>query len=687
MASLERWFAREARREAWRATVDDVVVFGRFELYVRERSVRFLIARLVQEMLHVTELYLLFMFASDDVFLTGALVVFGARTATNGWWGGLEVLRAGIRDRARDGRMVTIGPWILRWTEATAVVGAGLAIGALVVAVARLATTGIDLATAYVTVWLVGLAIELPLRAFHAGAYALRRVYLPTVALLAPSVLRALLLVALWPWIGLWSLVPASACATVATAALTAYFTWRTYEAIELWPLADARAGRTPRLLPLRGDLRRFAAASVSGACTVLGHLSGLALLSLAMGDADLWLGVLVYVILAAPLADACLAWARLFYPDFARLDDPILGRFRAVLEQQLLRWSPIVGAALWLPSLLVVSILPGERRVGVALLTLALFVVRARLAAIQLVAFTNARYGFVVAVSGAAVGAGSLDFLLGSYAAVGVAVAIAVLWFLKPPPPRWRLRGVMPLAAMIAAARRIHGAGTWTLGEFDPGSLLHGAGTLLRVSARRFGAIGVDREHLLLRWQPRGARMVAEDDPLEDAQRRRWQSGATDAVAALARWTRAWPAHVLPRPCPPADVLDEFRTRFPDGAWIEPGRPIGAPVRSQLTWRQRRHVLDEAVRFAFGGPPTALLPVDVTALQHDGILATLFLVPRTAPATARRAWRHWLRRVAIANALAELAKAGPPATTVRADAPRTPWRSARRWPRLRPVR
>jgi hypothetical protein len=647
---LERWLRAEARRERSRASLEDVVVFGRFDRYVWQRSRRFAVTRLVQELLHAGELYLMFLFASQDAFVAAAAVAFVMRAGGSAWWGALELLRSGVRERCRDGRYLAAGPFIHQWVRGVAGGAASLAAGVVTIAAVKLATGDFGVADLYATTSLVGFAIELPIRTFHAGAYAVRRIYQPTWALVAPSLMRGAVLAAAWPAVGVWAIPCAGFCAVSASASLSWYFTRRTYRDIGLWPLPPPRR-ETGRWF----EWRPASAAALAGASIAVGHVSGaLMLLPIGAADPNLWLGLFLYVVLAAPLLDACVGWTRLFYPDLAVLETELLSWFRQVLQHRLVRWSVVAGAMAWLATVPLLLILPGDRIGVLAVLTLALFVARARFAAVQLIAFSNRRYAVVTLMSLLFAAVVIAEYAAGSAGrSAWIASATLIVLAMTPPAaPRRPPSGLVPLASAIGAAPGIAGDGIWAIAEFRPGSLLHGPEWLLQRSARHAGAIGMDRERWLLRWHARADVSRRVLDPLRDLQRRQWSSPCGSAVDGIRALAAHWPAGTLPDARPIDRIVEEFQQRFPGGTCIIPGRPPDGPP-ADLAWRERQAVLDEAVRHAFGRSPGALLPVDVSALVHDGRMAAIFLVPRDSPQSVRRRWRRWLRDVAVANALA----------------------------------
>lgn len=659
---LQRWLRSESRRELGRVTLEDVLVFGRFHRYLWQRSTRFALTRTIQTLLHVGELYLLFLFAPQNVFLAAALVTIGTEVAGSAWWGGLELLRSGVRRRSRDGRYAAIGPLIRCWLVAATALACTLGSGAIGFAMLESRDTGFGVGEAYVTVRLIGFGLELAVRTFHSGAYALRRIYQPTWALLAPSMARGMLLLGMWPMVALWSIPIASFCSALARALLTVWFTRRTYIDLRIWPLAPGTRHRPKRPVLWVREAGRFAAAAAANASANVGYLWALALLSFATSDPDLWLALFVYLVLAAPLLEACVAWARLFYPDLVKLEDDLLLPFRAVLQRQLTRWSSIVGTFVWLPTTLIIPLLADGRVGAVAALTWVFFIARARLAAVQVIAFCERRYATLLLISsglGFAVGIAyllPLDFQL---ACLIAALLVCSILFRPDPSPLPASRGMLPVAAVISHATRIRGEGRWILSKFRPGRLLHGPQVLLHRLARRVGALGIDRDRLLLWWRPTSLRSPSDSVLTEGFEQRRWQSAIGPPLEGLRTLQDCWPPGQLPMACALEGVVGEFKSRFPHGYCVRAGEVAVQDLRRMFTWRERQGALGEAILHAFGRPPRMLLPLDVSALVDEEHIAALFFLKRDTAASARRQWRRWLRHIAVANALAALGPKG----------------------------
>lgn len=683
MSALDRWLARERRRELRRVSLEDVLVFGRFSLYLWHRLRFFCLSRFVQAVLHATELALFFFFASEQAFVAASVARLGTAVVGSAWWGGLEVLRTGARDRLRDGRFPLIVPWVRRWLLMATLLASAVAAVAVAYALVALGHSHFGVGEAFVAARLVDLALKLVVQTFHSGAYAVRRVYRPVWSILAPELLRAALLLGLWPALGLWSVPLALLAYRLAGSALTVWFTDRVYRDLDLPVLGHGGAPYRERF-PGPAELRHFAAAAAAQASARVGHLWALSLFFFGSGDPERWLELAAYFVLAAPLVDASLSWANLFYFDLKKLEGGLFRRYRGALERHLMRWSGIVGLLLWLPTLGATPWFLGGGSIGpVALATLVFFIVRARLAASQLAAFCDRRYGLLLAVSlgvGAAAWCGRFLPMNAHLLGVVVGMALGSLVLRPRSLPRSPSGGVVPLGSAVALAPRLSGPGRWVLVHLSPGRLVTGLPRLASRLARRMGTLGVAGQRWLLWWRPEGAARRRKPRELIGCEARRWETEtARSAVASLAAWRRRWPTGALPPSRTDAEVVATFQARFPNGVWVRAGEGAPDRLRRTLSWGERRAALGAAEAHLLATPARRLPRVDVSALLDRGEIAIVFFVDRQAPAFARKRWRRWVRQVSLANALDGL-ESGPRPQPVE---PR-PWARSQLWNLLR---
>ena len=661
MSTLNAWLAREAERERRRVSLEDVMVFGHFSRYLWYRLRFFALSKGLQTFLHVLELLLFFLFASQQVFITAVFVRLATAITSSAWWGGLEVFREGVRTRLKDGRFATIGPWVRRWVLYAALLATIVGAGTTLYLWINIRYSGFDVADAFTITCLLGLAINLVVRTFHNGAYAIRRVYRPVWSMLLPEVLQTATLFGLWPVMSIWS-VPVSLFArNMTSAALTAWFTWNVYRDLEIAVFRNfgKSSGRSKR----HGfvGITRFAAAALASASARVGHFWALSLFYFGTDDPDQWLDLFVYFVLAASLIEANVSWSKLFYFDFVKLEDNLFRRYREHLQRLVLRWSWGIGLLIWVPTVFATPWLLTNEFKSIVIITGLFFVTRARLAAGQVIAFCERQYLRILLVTlgmGLVAWLGRyLEFAPNVYLIWILATMMAGALFLNaralPKQPAGR---ALPLAAMVALSPGFGVSGRWIMSRIEPGRLAGGPPRLIQRFARQFGPIGCDGFRYLLWWEDQHDIAGKKRSPLEGCAAKRWETEiGPNGVQSLLTWRERWPTGRLPRPRNRQEVVNAFQARCPGNVCVRAGETAPAWLRRNLKWGERRAVLSEAEAHVTGRLPRRRLPVDVSALLEGEEIAVIFLIEGTVSPEVRRKWRRWLRRVALASTIDEL--------------------------------
>lgn len=683
MNDIERWLRRQAAREQRSVLLEEGLLGGRLWRYTWYRLRWFFVSYGIDTAVHAVTVLFLFRELRWGSFLP--IVVAHAVTSLGSsfWWGVLEALRSRVRDLHRSGKPHRIGRVIAGWLVFALGLSAGLVAAALAWTVWHVADDGLAAQEAYIAVLLVGLAADLPVRCYHSGIYALRRVYKPMPAVLAPELVQLALTVALFPVMGLWALVVASAALSLLLTGVNLRYTGRVYHFIGVSPRADMGADAVRPAL--RGTGREAVQAGAANAVIALDSLVVLAVL----GGADAGSAALVVLFLAVPGIRAGAEWARLFYFDLKKLELRLFTNLRRRFERHTARVAWALGLAFWALSVVVAgAVYEGRLRVPSVAMP-AFFLGRSLLARAQVQAFADGAYGPVLAtgvalVAGVAVGAvatSSDDVRLGVVAAVTVAAALVL--------GRWRHRALVRGEAGTALLTL-----DWLrrLGEVG-GSVAVGSARLLPAdgpdrldartredqlrwrlqqlaerAARRLGErgaaawIGPDR----LVWFESGLGPGATRVDITWLQRtsgglagevavRHCANGEEALFAAARDGVLGSPSAHLREAVVPVDV-EAARRRFlelvPDGVVYSPDEPV-PPALAALPAAELRAILSDAVAFARD------LQVrrrrsrsDVTALCAGGELRLVFVAGRRVDPKVRRRWRHHVSRLNVRAAI-----------------------------------
>jgi hypothetical protein len=654
--TLQGWLARAARQEKFRVSLQDVLVFGRFESYLWYRLRFFALSNGIQTILHVLELLLFFLFASQQAFIAAVYVRICSVVTSGAWWGGLEVLREGVRDRVKCGRFKAIESWVRRWLWGSFVFGGTVAAIAAVYVWIQFQRSDIDATDGYIGACLLSLALDLMVRPFHSGAYAVRRVYRPVWSILLPEVLQTLVLLGLWPILSLWSIPVAHIVRSVTSSAATVWFTWIVYRSLEINVFRRIRRNRPSR--PTFASFARFVTPALASASASIGHFWVLALFFFGTDDPARWLELMLYFVLTAPVIEANLVWSKLFYFDLVKLEDDLFSRYRRHLSRLLLRWSWSIGLLIWLPTALVFPWLFHGETKSLLVITSLFFITRARLAAGQVIAFCERQYLLIIWVT-IGIGLGTwwgqfLDLEPRLYLLWVVGAILAGTFFLPGRTvSRFPVGQIVPLPAMIALAPSLLGSGRWVLSHLETGRLAQGVPQLVRRLARESGPVGCLGYQWLLWWGGEDTKRGFERTILDGLESRRLETKTgTSARKSLSTWRERWPIGRLPHASSRQEIVDAFRICFPDGVYVLAGNFAPESLRNQLTWSERRSVLREAEAYLMGRIPHRSLSVDVSAFVEGTEISVLFFVDRRKHPETRRRWRRWLRQVALANSL-----------------------------------
>jgi hypothetical protein len=665
---LNDWKARQAARERSLVRLEDALLANRFGRYFFYR-LRFLFARTaISTVVHAAKVVLLLGAFPRSEFL--AIVVIQGTVALAGdfWWGALEQLRAQIRDLQRRGARHVIPREIARWLTLALRVAVGvlLVVGAFVVN--RLLVGRLGPVDALVAALLIGAALDFVARAYHSGAYALRRVFRPLPSLLALDVVSVGGLLALYPIIGIWAFPVAELASVLVVVAISIHYTSRTYRTLALPTLVPLlRSGeRPPRLRTLRGAI----APGISYAIVGLEALIVVAGIATARTAAGATLVVLLAAI--APVSRASFEWARLLYFDLKRLDVPLMADLRRKFDRAIV-WLALVMGLLGGAVAVAVgfAVLRDGATVTLAAALLGLFVARSLLAAAQMQAFTREAYARLALAGtlGVALVAATFGVTLPAdirMAAIAAALGVSLLVLVAVGRRQRRPRGVLSLAEWLAALRRAAGPVTVTRLRFD--ARLHARGTIAerrRAESWRRRAIA-DRITSKV-WRHGGAATWGQRDELwlfepvaPDAGRNtpsnplRTAAGLVDAQPITTEWPDPGTAALALAGARATDalptiaaLLEEFAVRFPKGIGyaIDGSRPPRGLL--ALDGAERSRIQRAAVLFArhvamAGGREKGRW--DVSAAVVDGSLRAIFIVERTESSLPRRAWRATLR-------------------------------------------
>ncbi|HMI91255.1 MAG TPA: hypothetical protein VK509_07820 [Polyangiales bacterium] len=635
MSATRAWLATQLGEQA-RPSLDLALLTDRGARYVSSRASLVGVRAVLRVAVHAAELtFLGEMFPLE--FLLPLFVLRALPGLLSGLcWGALEALRARVRLEVAHGSR-----------QLAAIVTEGYlvcagALGALLLATVG-ALTGVQddplaeplgLYGLFAIVSALALAIDLWTRTFHAGVFALGRVYRPVWTLFAPDLLELAVIIGAWPWLGPFGLHAAVLLGACVRGAVALVYARRAYRARRL----DVPRVFRPRALA-RLSASDFGHAIEHALATLplqLDRLLLLALLNAPASPGALALGVPYYAL--RPLAAFSQSWARGFYSDFVQLDHAGVGVLRARFERLLARASLATGAISALALAAGAWLLFGEEGLIASAWLVPLALVRARFTLEQVRGFAYGAHG-ALALTGVALLLGLLAAALtglSDRALLGVVLLalLAALWPAQRIASQARARHLLRVARLPPSAW-LHVVGAQSSPLRISVARVDARIATLGAAGRVLGPLLAEHGHLvrfgrswLMWWEPRDhARSPAElGRALAGALVELRSVDGDDGRSALEAACRARlvpdqlaAALAAPRPADPlAELRADVAQLLPEAEAVElRSRGLRALTPAQLTAVRQaiasgareqqttpRHAAHQVAVYAPGGEP-----------------------------------------------------------------------------------
>ena len=208
--ALDGWLRKQAARERRVVVLEEGLLGDRLWRYSAYRLRYFFLSYLNESALHAVSVLFLFRHLAWGNFRLVIVATTATAFVAAFWWGALEALRGQVRDLHRSGKPHRIERAIAGWLTLALLLSAVVLVAAVGWTVWRASDGSFGVADAFVASLFLRLALDLPVRSYHSGVYAIRRVYKPLAATLAPEFLGLAAILALWPLVGVWSVVAGS---------------------------------------------------------------------------------------------------------------------------------------------------------------------------------------------------------------------------------------------------------------------------------------------------------------------------------------------------------------------------------------------------------------------------------------------------------------------------------------------
>jgi len=646
---LLRWLELLARRSQARPELFEALLTGRWRPYAWHR-LRFMLPRMgVRLVIQAFEVFVLSAVVPWE-YLTPLFSYRASSSLLGGtYWGGLEELRARVRGDARARRYESARIAIEGWLGISLLLACAclLGIGAWIRFFAEDSglAGGFSLFDAYGMACFLRLALDLVSRTYHAGIFALTRVYRPLATMLLPDLLELGIVVLSWKQLGPWGIVLSIIVAGVLRTGWAYYYSRKAYKLSRIplpcWTTIP-RSFRTLTWSAVRSS-------ALHAVASATGQLDSLLILALAHAPIDESNGVPLVVVyyVFRPVMSAAHGWTRVFYFDWKRLEGGIgrafQPRMRALLTQTAVAVVVVAGVLLLVSNYLMWRGALWAN--GGALLLL--FAGRTAFSVEQLEAFSLGQYARLGRLAVAVV----LAFLVFDqlqFSALVIVVGAALVLIAATAWSRARrddsgreehFRGFAPWLVRLAATREpVQVYSVCADRRIAPAArvyrALHQAFAPLRVArAGQSHVVSFASAH----DAPRPGQVVAA---LGGAVYELKRYEASTGRAAIERMiVDGWFMRVLGldlTAVPPTrtELLAEFRACAPQGHILELDVGRGRVSSEALSWGVRRLILRELASRAIGHRPRPRqnAPCRLAVLAVGGVPSVVFVALREMP-------------------------------------------------------
>ena len=665
MERLNRWLQKRALRSHGRASLEEALLGGHFLRYCGHRLLAFALVRMFGALTHVLEFTFLLNLFRHRAIIASVAVQNATFLVEAFWWGCLEVMRSHLRrDASKNEIVVRITAW-LTWSLRLGVIALVLPVGSSIV-LTTVASKGFGVLDAYLVVCGLRLGVDIVVRTYYSGIYALQRVRRPLWSILLTNPLGLLLILVAQPYVGAWCFPIGLAITVLVSRGLAVYYTTRMYKLARL-PLPRFRLRNRrkegPSLIPVRVLLH----AGFANLSTRLGSMLVLAAVITPLLAGDEASELLLALHAAATLLAGAGYWTQIFYHDFKRLEDEAYVLMQGRLHRALLGASFLVGGGLWLLAALSIAVLLGSLAVGpFASLLLPVFLATSYLSTLQVRDFVR----------------GQFSRLIKSAMPLCAALLAVVLWGNRGTLPLWSLgmtgavmSGVVVLwVSTLAASGPITGVQPSLLKWVRALVATRGSVRVGRASTRdatpthckvfathvadtiggRGASVVLSHARRVL-WFERGPStsdssrsdlVKAGAGKLQSLDLTDFQEGGRAALLAAIEKGFVSEVSSTSLESSTSSLVGAFREAFGDRALISDlcaKRP--ATALSRLPPQVRRAVWLDAAREARQGSVSRQRSgYEVSSFRPAGEIRLLFVIPRTEPIEARRAWRDRLR-------------------------------------------
>lgn len=394
---LQNWFNQQRRRSRRFVPLYKGILSNSGWRYLVYRLRYFALIVVICSLIHLVEFGAIFHFIGINTLVTVALIR-GVFFATNAvYWGFLEILRTKIRNQYKERAYNHIQQTIRNWLSLSFSVGLLIAASYFIVSI--YITQSFSQYSLFLKVYsvciFIELIFELMVLTFQASVYSLKRIARPSTSIYASHIVGLVLLITLWPFIQIYSLLVAQLSARFTRLFLSYFYTKRSYKMLNLH-----RTLKAEKIIFTKSFRGAFSLEALSAAlASLIMRCEGIIILLLFLfhtSQSSTHDTFILFFFLIAPFIMYSFSWSKLFYFDFKLLEYFPLNTLSKILLKRIIRLACLIGIIFWFLASMV-ALYFHQVVFHIMWLLLPFFLLRAPISILQIHAFCMRRYADVI--------------------------------------------------------------------------------------------------------------------------------------------------------------------------------------------------------------------------------------------------------------------------------------------------
>ncbi|MDA7742459.1 hypothetical protein N8865_02475, partial [Francisellaceae bacterium] len=317
---------------------------------------------------------------------------------TSFWWGALETLRASVRHafKAKDQKSIdqTLGYYLMF----AIIIISTLMLIAIGTWYNQLYSSGIPIIMQWFTLFYIfKVLINLMLRTYHSGAYAITRIVRTPLSVIAPELIGIMTLAVMYPLYPEASALGAMIVRNIVGMILVFKFTNRMYNFYELEPVRHKF--KIFFIWIKNFPVLEFLLAGTSF-LLIQADIVLIMLATYLMQSSLIPNELFLILFLISPMFTASTSWAFLFYFDRKRVNDPDLSKMMAFYNTVIQKYAIFFAILYWLIALFVSVLLLSSQAYWYLIALLPFFIIKSILGNFQIKSFSERAYIDIILAS-----------------------------------------------------------------------------------------------------------------------------------------------------------------------------------------------------------------------------------------------------------------------------------------------